>query len=362
MYFGLSEEQQSFQESICKFLEDEATIDNIKLYNKGDLPNFPKTIHQGLLELGINGLIIPEQYGGLGLDLLFATAVSQSLGAGVAPSPFIGSYVLAPFAILQAGNDHQKEKYLPGIAAAKIRFGVGLTEFIASRDEAEIVFDNGQINGRALFVIDSDMATHFLISDTSGVLSIIESNDPGLEIINLTTVDKTSAVVELKMNNVIAEQLGSSDNQSSNTQRLVDLGRLMIAADSVGAAQVMINKAVEYSMQRKQFGRVIGSFQAVKHMCAQMAADLEPCYSLIWYAAHSMDHLPEESNLMASHSKAHVSDVASSIAKTSTEVHGGMGFTDELGLHYWFKRIGLNRQLLGGVDTVREEAADSQGF
>ena len=362
MYFGLSEEQQSFQESIGKFLEDEATIDNIKLYNKGDLPNFPKTIHQGLLELGINGLIIPEQYGGLGLDLLFATAVSQSLGAGVAPSPFIGSYVLAPFAILQAGNDHQKEKYLPGIAAAKIRFGVGLTEFIASRDEAEIVFDNGQINGRALFVIDADMATHFLISDTSGVLSIIESNDPGLEIINLTTVDKTSAVVELKMKNVIAEQLGSPDNQSNNTQRLVDLGRLMIAADSVGAAQVMINKAVEYSMQRKQFGRVIGSFQAVKHMCAQMAADLEPCYSLIWYAAHSMDHLPEESNLMASHSKAHVSDVASSIAKTSTEVHGGMGFTDELGLHYWFKRIGLNRQLLGGVDTVREEAADSQGF
>lgn len=362
MYFGLSEDQQSFQESIGKFLEDEATIDNIKLYNKGDLPNFPETIHRGLLELGINGLIIPEQYGGLGLDLLFATAVSQSLGAGVAPSPFIGSYVLAPFAILQAGNDDQKEKYLPGIAAAKIRFGVGLTEYIASRDEAEIVFDNGQINGRALFVIDADMATHFLISDTSGALSIIESNDPGLEIINLTTVDKTSAVAELKMNNVIAEQLGSPDNQPNNTQRLVDLGRLMIAADSVGAAQVMINKAVEYSMQRKQFGRVIGSFQAVKHMCAQMAADLEPCYSLIWYAAHSMDHLPEESNLMASHSKAHVSDVASSIAKTSTEVHGGMGFTDELGLHYWFKRIGLNRQLLGGVDTVREEAADSQGF
>ena len=136
----------------------------------------------------------------------------------------------------------------------------------------------------------------------------------------------------------------------------------MIAADSLGAAQVMIDKAVEYSMQRKQFGRAIGSFQAVNHMCAQMATDLEPCYSLIWYSAHSMDHIPEESNLMASHSKAHVSDVASYIAKTSTEVHGGMGFTDELGLHYWFKRIGLNRQLLGGVDTVREEVADSQGF
>jgi len=362
MYFGLSEEQQSFQEIIRKFLEDEATIDKIKLFNKGDLPDFPETIHKGLLELGIHGLIIPEQYGGLGLDILFATAVSQSLGAGVAPSPFIGSYVLAPFAILQAGNDEQKEKYLSGISQAKIRFGVGLTEYIASRDKAEIVFEHGKINGRALFVIDAGNATHFLISDSSGILSIINSNDPGLEIVNLTTVDKTTTVVELKMNNVNAEQLDSTENHSENTQMLVNLGRLMIAADSLGAAQVMIDKAVKYSMERKQFGRVIGSFQAVKHMCAQMAADLEPCYSLIWYSAHSMDHIPEESSLMASHSKAHVSDVASYIAKTSTEVHGGMGFTDELGLHYWFKRIGLNRQLLGGVDTVREEVADSQDF
>ena len=362
MYFGLSEEQQSFQEIIRKFLEDEATIDKSKIFNKGDLSDFPEAIHKGLLELGINGLIIPEQYGGLGLDILFATAVSQSLGAGVAPSPFIGSYVLAPYAIIQAGSDEQKEKYLSGISEAKIKFGVGLTEYIASRDNAEIVFENGKINGRALFVIDAANATHYLISDSSGILSIINSNDPGLEIINLTTVDKTTSVVELKMNNVNAECLDSPENNSDNTQRLVDLGRLMIAADSLGAAQVMIDKAVEYSMQRKQFGRAIGSFQAVKHMCAQMAADLEPCYSLIWYSAHSMDHIPEESNLMASHSKAHVSDVASYIAKTSTEVHGGMGFTDELGLHYWFKRIGLNRQLLGGVDTVREEVADSQGF
>ena len=362
MNLGLSEEQQSFQEIIRKFLEDEATIDKIKLFNKGDLADFPEAIHKGLLELGINGLIIPEQYGGLGLDILFATAVSQSLGAGVAPSPFIGSYVLAPYAILKAGSDEQKEKYLSGISEAKIKFGVGLTEYIASRDNAEIVFENGKINGRALFVIDAANATHYLISDSSGILSIINSNDPGLEIINLTTVDKTTSVVELKMNNVNAECLDSPENNSDNTQRLVDLGRLMIAADSLGAAQVMIDKAVEYSMQRKQFGRAIGSFQAVKHMCAQMAADLEPCYSLIWYSAHSMAHIPEESNLMASHSKAHVSDVASYIAKTSTEVHGGMGFTDELGLHYWFKRIGLNRQLLGGVDTVREEVADSQGF
>jgi len=362
MYFGLSEEQQSIQESIGKFLEDEATVENIKLFNKGNLPDLPDTIHEGLLELGVHGLIIPEEYGGLGLDLLFATAVSQALGTGIAVSPYIGSYVLAPFAITNLGSDQQKEKYLRGITDLKIRFGVGLTEFIAAREKAQITLKNNEINGRALFVIDASQATHFLISDSLGILSIINANDPGLEIINLTTVDKTSSVVELRMNKVKAELLDSPNNDSANTQKLVDLGRLLIAADSLGAAQVMINKAVEYANERKQFGRLIGSFQAVKHMCAQMTADIEPCYALIWYSAHCMEHLPEESNIMASHSKAHVSEVASVIAKTSTEVHGGMGFTDELGLHYWFKRIGLNRQLLGGVNTVREEAADAQGF
>ena len=97
-------------------------------------------------------------------------------------------------------------------------------------------------------------------------------------------------------------------------------------------------------------------------MCAQMASDLEPCYSLVWYAAHAMDHIPGESHLMACQAKAHLSEVGASIAKTATEVHGGMGFTDDLGLHYWFKRIGLNRQLLGSPDLLREEAAKAQGI
>ena len=135
-----------------------------------------------------------------------------------------------------------------------------------------------------------------------------------------------------------------------------------LAADTVGAAQVMLDKSVAYSLERKQFGRLIGSFQAVKHMCAEMAADLEPCPSMIWHAAHCQDNVPEEARLMACQTKAHISEVGKQVSKTATEVHGGMGFTDELGLHYWFKRIGLNRQLLGSPELVREEAGKLQGF
>ena len=112
-----------------------------------------------------------------------------------------------------------------------------------------------------------------------------------------------------------------------------------------------------YSKERKQFNRVIGSFQAVKHMCAEMTADLEPCYSLVWHAAHLFEEKTKESRLMACHAKSHVSEISQMVAKKATEVHGGMGFTDLLGLHFWFKRIGLNRQILGAPEIVREEAS-----
>ncbi len=134
----------------------------------------------------------------------------------------------------------------------------------------------------------------------------------------------------------------------------------MLAADTLGAAQTMLTRAVEYSKQRIQFGVPIGSFQAVKHMCAEMAAELEPCRAMLWYAAYAFDAIPDEARLTACHTKAHLSEVGTFVARTATEVHGGIGFTDELGLHLWFKRIGANRQLLGGPDQAREEAARLQ--
>lgn len=362
MYFGLSEEQQLFQDSIAKYLDNNVTIDAVREYANGENQKFADDTHQGLIELGINNLIIPEQYGGLGLDLLYATAVSQSLGAGVAPVPYVGAYVMAPLAIILAGSEDQKTKYLNAISSNELHFGFGASEYIASRENAGIVIDGNTASGRSLFVIDSHNASHFILTNMEGTIFIVSADDPNLEIVQLITIDKTSEISELILNNCKIEVLKESINNTSIIEKVVDAGRIMVASDSLGASQTMIDKSVDYSKERKQFGRVIGSFQAVKHMCAEMTANIQPCYSMIWYAAHCQDNIPEESRLMATHTKAHVSDVASSIAKTSTEVHGGMGFTDDLGLHYWFKRIGLNRQLLGGVEINREEAAKVQGF
>jgi alkylation response protein AidB-like acyl-CoA dehydrogenase len=124
----------------------------------------------------------------------------------------------------------------------------------------------------------------------------------------------------------------------------------------------MIDQSVAYAKIREQFNRPIGSFQAVKHMCAEMVANLEPCRALVWYAGYALDEVPAEARLTACHTKAHLSEVGKAVAKTATEVHGGMGFTDLVGLHYWFKRIGFNRQILGAPELIREEAARVQNL
>ena len=144
--------------------------------------------------------------------------------------------------------------------------------------------------------------------------------------------------------------------------RVRDAGWVMLAADMLGASQTMIDKAVAYAGERRQFGRLIGSFQAVKHLCAEMAAELEPCRALVWYAAYAQDAVPGEASLTAAHAKAHLSEVSRFVARTATEVHGGIGFTDLLGLHFWFKRVGVDRQLLGGPERVRLLAARMQGL
>lgn len=219
---------------------------------------------------------------------------------------------------------------------------------------------NGTLTGKSLFVIDWVEADLYIVADSDQGLHLVLPDAKGLSRRALNTIDRTRSVGELVFDQVAAESLPRSSADA--VVRVIDAGRVMLAADTLGAGQMMIEKAVAYAEERKQFGRVIGSFQAVKHLCAEMAAALEPSRSLVWYAAHALDEVPRDARLTACHAKSHLSEVGRFVARTATEVHGGMGFTDLLGLHYWFKRIGLDRQLLGGPELVRLEAARLQGW
>ena len=362
MYFGLSEDQIFFQDNVKKFLVDQLPLETIKKITEGKDVLAKEELHKSLISLGINNILIPEKNGGLGLDLLFATAVSQSLGEGIATLPFLGPYIVAPTAIKYGASDNQKEKLYSKMSQNLMNFGIGFSEYFGSRDSSGLNISDKKVTGKTLFVLDVDFATHVMVSDEEGQIGIVSLDSDGIEMIDLITVDKTRTFTEMYFVDTPIEVLDKTKSSSVAVEMALDAGRIITAADSLGASQAMINKAVEYSKERKQFNRVIGSFQAVKHMCAEMAAELEPCYSLVWHAAHSFDNSSEDSRLMACLAKSHVAEVSKMVSKKATEVHGGMGFTDLLGLHFWFKRIGLNRHILGSPEIIREEAAKVQGL
>ncbi len=363
MDFALSEEQQLLAESLRRFIEEEMPISSIR--DRVEKQHGHDGGHwKALAEFGVAGLMVPEEHGGSGLGLLDAMVAAEVLGWGVVPSPFLSTAVLLPVALASAGSDEQRASWLPRVATGDLRIGAAITELVTQREGAGIETRNGKLHGRALMVLDAVEADCFLVAADAGTsLALVDANADGLSVTALRTIDRTRGFAALDFAGVaVAEWIGEPGKGAATCRRLLDAGRTMLAADILGASERALAKAVEYSLERKQFDRVIGSFQAVKHLCAEMVAELEPARSLVWFAAHAFDAVPEEASLMAAHAKAHLSEIGPFIVRTATEVHGGIGFTDEQNLHYWFKRVGVDRQLLGSPEATREDSAELQGW
>jgi len=358
MDFSLTQDQRMMQESLVRTLAGASSLDRVRKF-AGDLSDKGGDIWKAMADFGLAGICIPEEHGGLGLTMLDAALASEALGEAVAPVAFMG-VVLGPLALLRGGSASQQAEWLPKLASGEVVAAVAISEPIAgARDGAGVTAKGGKLSGKAMFVPGGLAAGLLIVADQAGGLHLVRGDAAGLTRTLMPGIDETRRLAELGFDATPAEPLGGGPELLA---ALRDAGWILLAADTLGAAEVMLDKAVAYAKERRQFGRVIGSFQAVKHLCAEMAAELEPCRSLVWYAAYAFDAAPAEASLMAAHAKALTSEVGRFVARTSTEVHGGMGITDLLGLHFWFKRIGLNRQLLGGPERVREIAARLQGL
>ena len=357
MDFSITEDQRMMQDSLSRTLAQAASLDRVRRY-AGDVDDVGADIWAALADFGLTGVVTPEVHGGLGLSLLDAALAAQAMGRAAAPGPFLAG-VVASLAINESGTTEQQTRWSPKIASGELAVGLAISEVVAgARDGAGVKLSGGLLSGTALFVTDAMAAGLFVVADDAGGVHLVAGDAVGLGRSPMITIDQTRRLGELRLDGVAGEPLGGPEALA----RLRDAAWVLLAADTLGACEVMLEKAVDYAKERRQFGRVIGSFQAVKHMCAEMAAELEPCRALIWYAAYAFDEARDESSLTAAHAKAHTSEVGRFIARTSTEVHGGMGITDLLGLHFWFKRVGLNRQLLGGPERVRRLAAQMQGL
>jgi alkylation response protein AidB-like acyl-CoA dehydrogenase len=356
--FGLSDDQRLLEETVRAFLRDRAPIGRVRELREAACPN-DRALWKGLAELGATGILIPEAHGGSGLSLLDAALVGESLGHAVTPAPFLASSVMAPVALGAVGGP-EAARWLAGIAGGQLVLGVALTEIFSIREGAGVALEGGRLRGKAMLALDAHGADLVLLAVGSDRLAVVRADAPGLAITRLATIDATRCTSELVLDGVAPEAV--YDGAAAVIARTLDAGRIALAADTLGACEAMIEQAVAYAKERRQFERVIGSFQAVKHMCAEMVAELEPARSLLWYAAHAFDALPDEAPLMACHALAHVSEIGREIASVSTQVHGGIGWTDEQNLHFWFKRIGTARHLLGGPELLRQRAAELQGL
>lgn len=359
MDFSLNEEQQFLQATVKDLLGSQCNLDTVRQNAQDGVTN-NASLADVLKTLGVPGTLIDEEYGGVGLKLLDAALIAEALGASVATVPFVGPNVIAPLAIQMAGSTEQKNELLPKIASGDLTIGVALGEHVGARDNVTLSENGDGLSGQAMFAIDTHNADMFLVTTQNDSLHLVKADD--VNITALYTIDKTRSFAKLELQSTPSIQLESSEDTHSVIVKIIDAGRIVIAADTLGASQHMLDTAIEYAGERRQFNRIIGSFQAVKHMCAEMAAELEPCRSLIWYAAHAFHAIPEDARLTACHAKAHLAEVGRFVARKATEVHGGMGFTDLLGLHYWFKRCELNRQLLGTPEFVRNQAAQLQDW
>lgn len=359
MDFGLSSEQLALQDTVASFLSDFGSVGTVRRILDGDIES-AEALRAGLARLGANVIAVPAEHDGLGLGILDAALLSEMAGRFVAPVDLTET-ALTGFALRRAGSESQKSEWFDRIMKGAACFGVALSHAISDREGQGVVDDDGKLCGRSLFATRPPGATHFLISDNYGVLWIIAGNAPGAELRPLTTIDRTRSFCILELEGVRGERLAGARGKDL-VDELIATARVLAAADALGASQRMLEMAVAYAHERKQFGVPIGSFQAVKHMCAEMAAELEPCRALMWYAAQSLDRQAPDALITACHAKGRISDAAQFVARTATEVHGGIGFTDELGLHLWFKRIGVDRQLWGGPGTLRAEAARRQGW
>lgn len=347
MDFGLSDDQSLFLQALRGWLTDQVPLPRVRAVMESR-EGFDAQILAGLAEQGVCGIVIPEADGGTGLGLLDAAVAAVELGRAATPFSFHSACVAGPLAISLSSNADAKKRWLAQVAA-----GNALLSFAAS---APAVVD-GKLSGRALFVPDVAHADAFVVIAGEGAkreVLIVERSMPGLKTEVLATVDDTRRVGELIFEDVtVTPAMRLPGLDLAAIDRVLAAARVALAADAFGSAERALEEAVRYALTRKQFNRVVASFQGVKHICAEAYAELEPIRAFLWYAAFAWDEKNDDAGRMAALVKAHASESATAAVTTAVQVFGGMGFTWECDAHIWFKRVGYDREMLGGPSALR---------
>ncbi|HEX4211093.1 MAG TPA: acyl-CoA dehydrogenase family protein [Candidatus Binataceae bacterium] len=371
MDFGFSEEQEMLRQSARGLLEKECPSTLVRRLME-DERGYDVELWQKFAELGWLGLVIPEEHGGSGLSFVDLVLVLEEMGSVVLPSPFIWTVMFAE-AIKRAGSAEQKRRLLPEIANGKLIATIAWQEpsgswgadgiAMAARAEGS----GFVLDGVKLFVNDGHVADYLLVAArTSGedgiTLFAIEAKRSGIIATPLKTMDQTRKLTELKFSGVKAsadDVVGRVGAGWKTLGEVLDRGKVMLAAEMMGGAQRVLDMTVDYAKVRVQFGRPIGSFQAVQHKCANMMVDIEGAKSAVYYASWAVSNDHAEAALAASVAKAAASDAYRRVSAEGIQLHGGVGFTWDHDLHLYFKRAKSSEVTFGDAAWNRELVAQA---
>jgi alkylation response protein AidB-like acyl-CoA dehydrogenase len=377
MDLGLNEEQEMLKESARNFLQRECPKKLVKQLDESD-EGHSRELWRKMAELGWLGLVFPEKYGGSGRNFLDLAILLEEMGYNIVPGPFFSSVVLGGLTILAAGSEEQKMEFLPRIASGEMILSFALTEPSASYDASSVktkaTAHNGEyvIKGTKLFVLNANVADYILcVARTKNTKNpedgitvfLVDARSPGLKCTLLKTLARDKQC-ELVFDNVTVSEksvVGRRDEGWSIVKDILRKAAVAKCAEMVGGAQAALDMAVNYAKERVQFGRPIGSFQAIQHYCANMAMDVSGSRLVTYKAAWRVSEgLPAA--LDAAIAKAWVSEAYGRVALSAHQIFGAIGFTMDHDIHLYYRQAKAAEIIFGGADFHRAVVAHELGL
>ena len=375
----LTEEEQFLKDTAKNFAEERCPITHFRSLRDNNDPNlWDKEIWKEMSKLGWPGILIPEEYGGSNFGITGICVILEECAKTLTPSPLFATGVLGAFAISNFGNDEQKQSFLPKIISGELTTALAIdesshhnpanTSMNAKKDGKKFI-----LNGKKTFVIDGASADLLIVlARTSGnkgemsglTLFLIDSSDNGIEKIKLDMADSRN-YANINFNNVNVDSehiLGDEETGGETSENILDIGRIAIAAEMLGNAEAAFETTLDYLKQRKQFGVLIGSFQALQHRAAEMFCELELTKSSVLAAMKAADEGSNELQRLSSLSKTIAGETLHLVSNEAVQMHGGIGVTDEYDIGFFLKRARVAEQIFGSSKFHTERYANISGF
>jgi alkylation response protein AidB-like acyl-CoA dehydrogenase len=374
MALVLDDEQRLLRESAQAFLRARAPVSHLRgLRDSRDATGFSRELWGEFAAQGYSATLVPEAYGGLGLGVVEAGLISEQLGHTLTPSPFLSTAVVAAWAIAAAGTEAQRARLLPRIAAADTVMTLAVDEHAKHRPGAIATratrADGGfRIEGSKLFVLDAHVADTLLVAAHTGAdaltLFVVEARAAGIETERTPMMDAHNAG-RVRFSGVQVDDsavLGTVDGGAALLERVLDVGRVVVAAQLLGVADEAFERTLAFLKERRQFGHLIGEFQALQHRAAMVYCDIELTRAIVLKALQAVAADPTGARLLASQAKARACRTANTVVQEAVQMHGGMGMTDDVDIGLYMKRARVLQELFGDAGFHADRVATLGGY